>query len=87
MNGKPQSRKEKIQLLKDLQSGKISVTDIIPGITVIWLFKKDVYASYSEKGKLILTEAEFKEYTSERPKQRNIIFRLQEGNEPLKEKL
>jgi hypothetical protein len=34
-------------------------------------------------GELKLTESEFEDYTSKRPRQRNIIYKLQEGNEPL----
>ena len=83
MNIKLQSRKDKIQLLNNLKQGKISLHDIIPETEVIWYFGNNVYTSLSEKDNLILTEAEFKEYTSRRPKQKNIIFKLAEGCEPI----
>ncbi len=87
MNNKPQSRNDKIQLLKDLQRGKISLQELIPETTVVWYCVNGIYTHSCSTDELQLTEAEFKEYTSERPKQRNIIVSLQEGNEPLKEKL
>lgn len=85
MNQKPQSRKDKIQLLKDLHQRKISLDDLIPETTVIWHCVNGIYELFREKNSLKLTEAEFKEYTSQRPKQKNIIFKLQEGCEPIPE--
>jgi hypothetical protein len=79
MYNKPQNRKEKIQLLKDLHKRKISLSDLVPETIIFWYCRKGIY----EHGELKLTESKFKEYISKRPRQCNIIYRLQEGNEPL----
>jgi hypothetical protein len=76
---KPQNRKDKIQLLKDLHQRKISLSDLLPETIIIWYCRKGIYVN----GELKLTESEFEDYTSKRPRQRNIIYKLQEGNEPL----
>jgi hypothetical protein len=75
------SRKYKIQLLKDLYQRKISLSDLIPETIETWYFRNGIYTGLGLK----LTEAEFAEYSSKRPKQKNLIYKLQEGNEPLKE--
>ena len=80
---KPQNRKDKIQLLKDLQSGKVSIEEIIPKTIMTWRCVDGIYTSFLEKETIRLTVPEFKEYISKRPKQKNIIFKTQEGNEPI----
>lgn len=77
------NRKDKIQLLKDLQQGKISIEDLTQETVVIWYCENGIYSHAFSNNGLKLTEKEFNQYISNRPKQKNLIFRLQEGNEPL----
>jgi hypothetical protein len=53
---KPQSRKDKIQLLKDLQSRKISFNELIPKKTVMWNCINDIYTHFLDKDSKQLTE-------------------------------
>lgn len=78
------NRSDKIQLLKNLQQGKISIEDLTPEKIVTWYCEKGIYMQQFIDNALTLTEIEFNQYISTRPKQKNLIFKLQEGNEPLK---
>jgi hypothetical protein len=77
------NRKDKIKLLKDLQQGKISPEELIPPTTVLWFYEDGIYELFTEKTKLRFTEAEFKQYTSKRPKQKNLVLAADPGCEPL----
>ncbi len=82
MNSNPQSRKAKIQLLKNLQEGKISLHEIKMETPILWNCANGIYTRFLAKDGLQLTEKEFTDYVSKRPKQKNIIFCLQKGYEP-----
>lgn len=57
MNHKPQSRKDKIQLLKDLSEGKKTLSDLQPEKVEMWLKKGGKY--YEPFKQLELTKDEF----------------------------
>ncbi len=58
---KQHTRKNKMQLLKDLQSGRASIQDLIPQTVCIWYFNLDNDGLY-KTGDLALTRSEYEEY-------------------------
>jgi hypothetical protein len=72
-------RIDKINLLKDLGKGRKLIQDLIPETVRFWYCRDDNCSS----GDLKLNREEFEQYSRARPKQRNIIFTLQDGNGPL----
>jgi len=79
----PGNRKDKIQLLKDLLHGKISLNDIMPEKAVIWFEENGIYTWWSSNGELIFNKEQLKEYSKRRPWLKSIIFRPAEDCEPL----
>ncbi|MEJ7738526.1 MAG: hypothetical protein WKF97_13935 [Chitinophagaceae bacterium] len=60
MKNKPTTRKEKIQLLKDLQQGKVSMGDIMPQRVELWFKKKGIYRN--DQKALVFDEEQWEEY-------------------------
>ena len=72
-------RKEKIRLLKDVETGKISPREAFMPTLATW-YKNDGLYSGAVKH---LTEAEFKNYMQKHPAKHVIDFVQQAGNELL----
>jgi hypothetical protein len=75
-----QERIDKINLFKEISKGRKSLSELTPETVRFWYHKVD--GSYSS-GELKLTRAQFEQYSEAHPRQRNIIYTLQEGNEPI----
>jgi hypothetical protein len=77
------SRTDKIKFLKDLQSRKTSINELIPKRTVFWNCINDIYTHFLDKDSKQLTEKEFQDHINKHLDQENIILELQKGCEPL----
>ena len=76
------SRKEKINLLNEVQAGKITVKEaLMPEYTIHY---KDLDGMYKESGQL-MTQEQFEAHCKSHPAKKHIIFYQEEGNAPLNE--
>lgn len=82
MKSKPRSRKEKIQLLKDLQESRITIEEITIKDYAIYYQNRENFYSTGGFSRL-MTEDEFQLYKQKHPAKFNIIHTYQQGNDPI----
>lgn len=75
------NRKDKIQLLKDIQQGKTPVEDLSRPAMAIWYC--DQNGLYSGPTQEKLTKEGYDAYRQKHPAKKTIVYKYQPGNEPL----
>ena len=73
-----ENRKAKIDLLKSLQSGTVSIDEIVEPEEMLWNCVKGVYTKFLDSESKQLNTTEFEAFVNANPKVKHVVFSLDE---------